>query len=404
MAENHNPKLNVRGLQGPEWNGADETGAAAAYGDTANLWHVSGEVLRAAKKIPVIFDIAVVGAGVAGTIAAIAAARAGAHTLLIEEFSSVGGNMGPGMFAGGSLHLALNHPEAFPEGLGGIPAEFNHRVVGEEDRNVGGSVIIDREMPKPSGWQTIDRDAYLKDSHAVTYTANKMLEEAGVEILLSAKAADPIMAANKVSGIITETKSGSVAARSRVLIDCTGTADVADRAGAPVVIVPANPSGGVYFRVAGVNTEDFEKAKGEQGSIHEDDGKWLDSHAPGQSTFMPWIRQAAASGDFDIIGRVGDFAALEITILNSQKPGYLRGRTRVNGSFQPADALAISLINRRMQEFLFEFVVFLKRRVPGFTDAYLELVSPFTHFRGGEEYRKCMFSRPSGGGELRSFR
>ena len=42
--------------------------------------------------------------------------------------------MGVGMFAGGSLHLALRHPEAFPHGIGGIPAEFNRRVVEDEDR------------------------------------------------------------------------------------------------------------------------------------------------------------------------------------------------------------------------------------------------------------------------------
>ena len=388
MDDNNSRPIDVGGLQGPEWNGNDEGGPTAAQDNPDGLWRGEGEVVRPARVVPVIHDVdvAVVGAGVAGVIAALAAAREGAHTLIIEEFSTLGGNMGPGMFAGGSLHLALNNPEAFPTGLGGIPAEFNGRIVGNADRNVGSSTSRrqSESRPNPSGSRTIGWDAYLRDSHAVSFTATTMLEEAGAVILLSAMATDPLMEAEYVRGIIVETKSGSLAIKSRVLIDCTGTADIAERAGAAVVTMPVNPSGGVYFRIAGVNTDAFEEAKKAYGAMSVDDQSWLDTHAPGQSVFMPWIREAAESDGFAIVGRVDDFATLEITVLKPQMPGTLRGRTRINGRFHPGDALAVSLVNQRMHSYLFEFAAFLKDRVPGCADAYLEIVSPFTHFRGGK--------------------
>lgn len=203
--------------------GRDEVSSSIAgpLGTAADLWQIQGQIERPAHSVPVVHDVdvAVVGAGVAGVIAAIAAGRHGAKTLMIEAFSSLGGNMGVGMFAGGSLHLALQHPAAFPNGLGGIPTEFNARVVGQEDRLVGAD--------------------YFRDCQAVTYTATRMMEEEGVGILLNSVVSGAVKEADTVRGVFVETKSGTLAVRSRVVIDCTGTADVAARAGAPVIELPA---------------------------------------------------------------------------------------------------------------------------------------------------------------------
>ena len=90
-------------------------------------------VIEPEKKIPVVYDVDVVvaGGGIAGAIAALAAARNGAKTLVIERFGSFGGNMGPGMFGGGSVHYALQDDEALVNevGLGGIPEEFLRRII-----------------------------------------------------------------------------------------------------------------------------------------------------------------------------------------------------------------------------------------------------------------------------------
>ena len=60
-------------------------------------------VIEPEKRIPVVYDVdvAVAGGGVSGVFAAIAAARSGARTVLIERFGSVGGTGGPGLNPGG---------------------------------------------------------------------------------------------------------------------------------------------------------------------------------------------------------------------------------------------------------------------------------------------------------------
>lgn len=337
----------------------------------ADLWRIHGHVQRPAAQVPVIqdVDVVVVGAGVAGVIAALAAARHGASTLLVEAFSSLGGNMGPGMFAGGSLHLALQHPQAFPDGLGGIPAEFNARVVGGQDRLVGSH--------------------YFRDSQAVSYVAGRMLEESGAQVLLSGVVSDVHMEGNAVRGLFVETKSGTLAVRSKVAIDCTGTADVADRAGAPIVELPADPSAGTFFTVAGGDWAAYQEALASRGTLSADDESWLATHAPGAADFMPWARESWEAGEFRIVDSVDGFATLEVTVkAPKEEPNTVRARTRVNGRFSPGDGLAMSRVDHRMRQYIYEFAEFLRARVPGFAEAYLGLVSPFTHARGG----KCIDS------------
>jgi len=352
--------------QNPQMDEASDIGSQLR-GSGADLWQVKEYVERPKSKVPVIYDVDVVvaGGGIAGIIAALASARHGAKTLIVESFGCLGGNMGPGMFAGGSLHLALKNPEAFPNGLGGIPEEFNRRVVNNEDRRVGTD--------------------YFRDSQSVSCVAVEMLEEAGAEILLSSLVTGVIKDGNKVRAVFVENKSGAAAIKCKVVIDCTGTADVADRAGAAVIEQPENPSMGTFFAIASVDSERYQKALEQRGPLSSEDQQWLDRHAPGAGHYMPWARQAWEAGEFRIIEKVDDFATLEITAkAPSGDPLLLRGRTRVNGRFHPGDGLALSRIQQKMWPFIYNYVRFLNKRVPGFENAYLFVVSPYFHARGGK--------------------
>ena len=62
-------------------------------------------VTEPAKQVPVAHeaDIVVARAGVSGLFAALSAARGGADAVLIDRFGSLGGNLGPGVIAGGGL-------------------------------------------------------------------------------------------------------------------------------------------------------------------------------------------------------------------------------------------------------------------------------------------------------------
>ena len=67
-----------------------------------------GTVREEAHEVTVIrdVDVAVAGAGIAGMFAAIAAAKMGAKVVVVDRFGEVGGNLGPGMIAGGGLSNA----------------------------------------------------------------------------------------------------------------------------------------------------------------------------------------------------------------------------------------------------------------------------------------------------------
>ena len=54
---------------------------------------------EAARDVPVLHDteVLVAGAGISGLFAALEAAAAGARTTLVDEYSAVGGNYGPGL-------------------------------------------------------------------------------------------------------------------------------------------------------------------------------------------------------------------------------------------------------------------------------------------------------------------
>jgi len=61
-----------------------------------------GAMIELKKSVPVVadVDVLIVGAGIAGATAAVAAGRNGAKTMVVDRFGCPGGNMGPGMVGG----------------------------------------------------------------------------------------------------------------------------------------------------------------------------------------------------------------------------------------------------------------------------------------------------------------
>ena len=315
----------------------------------------SGFVLEPQKKVPVVYDVDVVvaGSGVAGIFAAIAAARAGAETVLVERFAYPGGNIGPGMIAGGSLSGGrIKH---LCGGFTGIPREFIERHMALGGGSVPESPNLGDLSPSPS---PVVQDGlyYLKDSSIAAHVALEMLHESGVKPLFSSFIADPILSDNRVCGIFVENKSARQAVKAKVVIDATGEADVAMRAGAPMIyphssyydIDKHGPGGaGVYYAVGGVDTEKYHAHLEEQKSL---------------------------GGDL----RLG----------KSAEGGFLTGRhgpERVDhqdGKYGH-DGLKLSNDETEIRMEIFEKVQSWKRAIPGFENAYLMLISPYLGARGG---------------------
>src|SRR5258708_24362617 len=95
--------------------------------------------LEEAREIPIRYraEVVVVGGGVAGVSAAIAAARSGADTLLVERYGALGGNLTIGL-----LEASMSfHDRRGKQLIGGIPDEIVQRL-----KAAGGSV-----GPAPGG-------------------------------------------------------------------------------------------------------------------------------------------------------------------------------------------------------------------------------------------------------------
>lgn len=163
------------------------------------------------ESIPVVneVDVLVVGGGPAGVSAAIASARMGAKTLVIEQFNCLGGVA----TAGGHGHICLYSSWCSKERVvGGVTFEIAKRV-GNAGFGVYTNSSVDFEV------------------EGMKLVLDRMAEEAGVEILYYTFFSDAIVEDNVIKGVVVQNKNGRQVILAKRVIDCTGDGDVAAKAG-----------------------------------------------------------------------------------------------------------------------------------------------------------------------------
>ena len=173
-------------------------------------------------------DVVVVGGGPAGVVAAVAAKRTGANTLLIERASYLGGMMTGGLV--NSLHgyrLHKNYVKTAPMSNWDTPVVVK-----------GISLELTTRLQKARG--TIDYghtgDPSIRENYDVeimVHVLDEMTEEAGVDVLFNTFAFAPVVEDNRVKGVALVNKSGPQVILADVIVDATGDADIAAAAGAP---------------------------------------------------------------------------------------------------------------------------------------------------------------------------
>ncbi|MGD0794681.1 MAG: FAD-dependent oxidoreductase [Dehalococcoidales bacterium] len=205
-------------------------------------------ITEPARKIKVWreVDVVVVGGGPGGIGSAVAAARNGAKTVLIERYSHLGG-----MATGGLVNIIPNLSDiSGKQHVFGIVQEMIDRLdkrggasyPAKKDWGTTDRKLVDYYLDAGLGWFYVRQDFNI-NKERVLYTAvvdpeilkdefNDMVLESGADLLLHSWGVQPIMEGNTTKGVIFESKSGRQAILAKVVIDSTGDGDMFVRAGA----------------------------------------------------------------------------------------------------------------------------------------------------------------------------
>ena len=165
-------------------------------------------------------QVVVAGGGVAGCAAAIAAARLGHDTLLVDRFGFLGG-----MFTGGNMTVLNGPPTA------GIGKEIVDALTATGDA---------RRCPDdPPNYPIFHYNTeyctmnVAYDAEMAKIVLHRMVREAGVRLLLHSFITGAVTDNDTVRGIVVANKSGQQVVEGQVIIDATADGDVAATAGAP---------------------------------------------------------------------------------------------------------------------------------------------------------------------------
>jgi len=171
-------------------------------------------------------DVAVIGGGPGGIMAALASARTGAQTLLVERYGFLGGMATAGLMTSFNGFRNEHEPDHV-QTVRGIAQELVDRLAA-----AGGACA--RTAHGHFGELTPGECPYAVsfDPEVLKLVALEMLCEAGVELMLHTTFSDALAEDRNVTAVIVESKSGRQAIRAAVYVDATGDGDVAARAGA----------------------------------------------------------------------------------------------------------------------------------------------------------------------------
>jgi hypothetical protein len=323
------------------------------------------------------YDVIVCGGGTAGVSAAICAARAGAKTLLIERFGTVGGQFcvsGPPGFT----YSRLFNPRGQRD-VGGIVEETHNRLY-----KAGHALPHLKPAFRAKAGYTfsyVDPDWWI-------FLIFDMMEEAGVAVLLDSLVVDVTKAGDTVNGVVVENADGRVAVKGKIVIDCTGEGYIAAKAGVEMNCVSREECQPhtMAFTVDGVDWDvllDYIRRNPEQFSykqlvnpytgnskedVYEAYSKCIDITELGEIMGFYELRDAALSnGDWHPYSGAGFF-------LTPKEGGHIQAHFQHSSQVDhclPTSAWDISrciIECRKQNQIAWRF---FKNYVPGFKNAYI---------------------------------
>ena len=319
-------------------------------------------VREPARDIPVraSADILIVGGGPAGLMAAQAAAGEGLKVMLIESRGYLGGNLTIGLPILGFLGQKGNQI------IEGLPQRFIDRL---------------QERGAASGHRPCKLHVSLTiiDPEESKTLAQQLMEEAGVEVLMYVFCTDVIREGNEVKGVVIESKAGREAILARTVIDCTGDADVAFRAG--VECRKGDAEGGMQpptlmFSMRGVATQRLRDAIAEHPDIYDMDIMPAESFRNEKFITVGLRNQIAKAREAGIDLPV----ARTILITGMSEDEIWVNMSRVNG-VDPTDPGSYTRGEIEARKQVYRIRKYLRQFVPGFENAWMDRVAPFMGIR-----------------------
>ncbi len=289
--------------------------------------------------------VVVVGGGLSGCSAAIAASRAGADVILIEAYGFLGG-----MATAGMVFPFMNSRAGNEQIIEGIFIEIYKRLAADgmakRDEHSPGIIWFDKE--------------------ALKYALQEMCIESGVKLMLHTWAEAPLQwqKGSRVEGVVVGNKSGRIAVLGDVTIDCTGDGDIAAGAGCPFEMGrgydPYTQSVTLFFRMGNVNTD---RAFGEL----YDRVYRSEDYIPAEFLFADKFKQAKANGDLD-----PDLPISVVYFERTMSPGVVSiNATRVF-KVDATNAVDLSYAEVEARRQVHQMSRFLKKYIPGFERAFLQ--------------------------------
>jgi glycine/D-amino acid oxidase-like deaminating enzyme len=282
------------------------------------------------------YEVVVVGAGSAGSSAAISAARAGARTLLIDRLGFMGGTSTAVLDTFYAFYTPTPEPQRV---VGGLAWEVVQRLT---DAGVA------FERPNTYGAGT----GVTYDQETLKLVWEALAADAGVELLLHTWATGVRVEDGRVTGIRVWNKGGERWIGADVVIDASGDADVAALAGARYEDFGTTgrvQSLSTLFRLANVNVEVAAQTK--------------------KAELWALMREAAATGAYQLPRLEGSWHRTPFAGI------VMVHMTRVP-NIDATDPVALTDAELEGRRQVREYHRFLRDRVPGFEASVIVGTSP----------------------------
>ncbi|MGI6610300.1 MAG: FAD-dependent oxidoreductase [Limnochordia bacterium] len=212
---------------------------------------MTGRQLREPERcIPVVgeYDVVVAGGGIAGVAAAIAAAREGATTCLVEKENAVGGLATLGLV---EVYLPLCDGRG-RQVIGGLAEDLLLNSV-----KYGPGQVPECWANENGDIQERSKQRYrlIFNPASFVISLEEQLLQAGVQVMYDTRVCNVLIKEGYIEALIVENKSGRLALRATNVVDASGDADVCSLAGESTVSLDTNRRAGWFIANVGGRTE-----------------------------------------------------------------------------------------------------------------------------------------------------